>query len=202
MNRIHKQFSNQFRTQWFKIKFYREKPDINNVKRLEKVRFCQAIKDGVLYPVILDKESINCPGALYAFGWQNQQELIEHCKDKINLSGKELDDLISQQPRFKKPFKYIGINMEGEPDLIVSNILPRDAMDLINLYHRKTGKILNVSLCSMMSVCSGIAVKTFLENQITFSFGCMDSREYGQIDRSRLVVGVPKKFFHLVKTDV
>ena len=95
-------------------------------------------------------------------------------------------------PRLKRPFEYIGINMEGEPDLIMSSIMPRDAMDLINLYHIKTGKNLDVSLSSMMSICGGIAVRAFLENRITLSFGCMDSRKYAQIGKDRLVVGVPR----------
>lgn len=199
MNRIHQRFSNQFRTQWVKITFYTEKPELKDVKRLENVRFCEATKEAVLYPVILDRESINCPGALYAFGWQDQKSMLAHCKEKIKLPEKKLISLISQQPRFEKSFQYIGMNMEGEPDLIISSILPKDAMDLINLYHRKTGENLDVSLCSMMSICSGIAVRAFLENRITFSFGCMDSREYAQIDRFRLVVGVPKKFLHLIQ---
>ncbi len=201
MNKIHQGFSNQFRTQWIKVKFYTEKPELNGAKRMENVRFCEAIKEAVLNPVILDSESINCPGAQYAFGWQNQKSMLAHCKEKIKLPEKQLVSLISQQSRFKKSFQYIGMNMEGEPDLIISSILPKDAMDLINLYHRKTGENLMVSLCSLMSICSGIAVKAFLENRITFSFGCMDSREYGQIDRSRLVVGVPKNFFHLIQID-
>lgn len=201
MNKIHHLFSNRFRTQWVKIKFYTEKPDFRDLKRMENVRFCEATKQAILHPLILDRESINCPGAQYVFGWQDQKNVLAHCKEKTKLPEERLFSLVSQLPRFKKPFEYIGINMEEEPDLIMSSIMPRDAMDLINLYHRKTGENLDVSLCSMMSICGGIAVRAFLENKITLSFGCMDSREYAQISRDRLVVGVPKDHFDLITSD-
>ena len=38
----------------------------------------------------------------------------------------------------------------------------------------KTGENLNISLSTMMSICSGIAVKTFLEDKISFSFKHMN----------------------------
>jgi uncharacterized protein (DUF169 family) len=198
---IRRRFSNRFRTQWIKIKFYTEKPDLNDTKRVENVRFCEATKQALLHPMILDRESINCPGARYAFGWQGQKEMLAHCQEKTKLPEERLISMVSQLPRFKKPFEYIGINMKGEPDLILSSIMPKDAMNLINLYHLKTGEKLDVSLCSMMSICGGIAVKTFLENRITFSFGCMDSRTYAHIGKERLVVGVPRDQFDLISSN-
>jgi len=63
MNKIHHLFSNRFRTQWVKIKFYTEKTDVKGAKKLKNVRFCEATKQAILHPVIMDRESINCPGA-------------------------------------------------------------------------------------------------------------------------------------------
>ena len=199
MKNIHRIFAKNISSQWIKVKFYREKPDLESVKGLHDVRFCEATKEAILHPVILDKESINCPGALYAFGWQNKSQLLEYCREKTELSEEIVQSMFSQMPRFKDSFEYIGLNTEGKPDLIMSRLMPKDVMDLISLYHSKTGKNLDVSLSSMMSVCGGIAVRTFLENRITFSFGCMDSRKYAQISRDRLVVGIPRVHFDLVK---
>jgi len=201
MNKIHKRFSEKFRSSWIKIKFYRENPDGANVKLLSNVKFCEATKEAVLHPVILSQESINCPGAQYAFGWQDKSQLLDYCKDKTGLSKKILQSILTQTPRFKDPFEYIGLNTDGEPDLIMARLMPKEVMYLINLYHSKTGKHLDVSLSSMMSICGGIAVRAFLDNKITLSFGCMDSREYAQIGRDRLVVGVPKSQFDLVSLE-
>jgi uncharacterized protein (DUF169 family) len=44
-----------------------------------------------------------------------------------------------------------------------------------------------------MYICSGIAVRTYLDNKITFSFGCNDSRKFADIGRNNLAIGIPNK---------
>jgi len=198
MNNIHRMFAKNIGSQWIKVKFYREKPDLESAKRLNDVRFCEAIKEAILHPVILDRKGINCPGAQYAFGWQDESPILEYCQEKTELPEKALQSMLQQIPRFENSYKCIGLNTEGKPDLIMSRLMPKEAMDLISLYNRNTERNLDVSLSSMMSICGGIAVRTFLENRITFSFGCIDSRKYAQIGRNRLVVGVPKNFFNII----
>ena len=201
MNNIHHLFSNRFRTQWVKIKFYTDKTDVKGAKRLKNVPFCEATKQAILHPVILDRESINCPGAQYAFGWQDKKRFLEYCREKTQLSESAAETILQKMLRFENTLECIGLNTEGEPDIIMSSMMPKEMMTLIELFHRKEGQILDVSLSSMMSICGGIAVRTFLENRITLSFGCMDSRDYAQMGRERLVVGVPKDQFDLVSPD-
>jgi uncharacterized protein (DUF169 family) len=198
MNNIHKTFSSRFRSQWIKVKFYDKAPDIKGVRKPKSTRFCEAVREAILHPVILDRKNVNCPGALYAFGWQGEDPLIEHCVEKGELSREMVKSMLPHMPRLDTPFEYIGLNTDGEPDLILSGMKPKEVMDLLNLYHRRTGKHLNVALSSMMSVCGGIAVRTFIEKRISFSFGCMDSRKFAQIGGDRLIAGVPKDFFDLV----
>jgi len=47
----------------------------------------------------------------------------------------------------------------------------------------------------MMSICSGVAVRTFLDNKISLSFGCDDSRKYADLRRENMAVGIPKALF-------
>ena len=49
----------------------------------------------------------------------------------------------------------------------------------------------------MVSICGGIAVRTYLENEISFSFGCDDSRKYADIRRENLAVGIPNRLFKI-----
>ena len=195
MDNIHFKFSDKFRSQWIKVKFYQEEADFGKVKISRKVRFCQAVKEAIFHPVLLDRDSINCPGARYAFGWSNKNDLLQHCHEIGHITKENLDPMLPVIPHLKEPFKYIGLNTIGEPDLVMSFILPESAMDLVKLHHYHFGKNLDVSLCSMMPICSGIAVRAYLEEKIAFSFACEDSRKYGQIDRNRMVVGIPKKLF-------
>jgi uncharacterized protein (DUF169 family) len=195
MENINLKLSNKFRSQWIKVKFYQEAVDFGDAKTVKGLRFCEATKEAIHHPVLLDRSGINCPGARYAFGWGNKNMLMEHCEQKGHITKEVLESMLPSIPYFKEPFNYIGLNTKGEPDLVLSYILPECAMDLIKLHHSHFGTNLDVSLCSMMPICSGIAVRTYLEEKVAFSFACEDSRQYGSIDRNRMAVGIPKKLF-------
>ena len=192
-------FSEKFRSQLVTVKFYKSKSSLKNVKRLEGVRFCEATKLAMLSPVLLDRESISCAGAQYAFGWNTDQKnvLAEECLNKWKMNKCMLEPMLSQAPFFKKPFKYIGLNTDNEPDLMLSYMTPDQIMDLLKTYNTNLGKRLDVSLSTMMSICGGVAVKTHLEEKINFSFGCEDSRRFADIGIENLAVGIPKKMFEI-----
>ena len=194
---VGRRFSDKFRSQWIKVKFYKEKPNLKEAKRLEGVRFCEATKEAIIYPVLLDRESISCLGAQYAFGWRTdyKDELLESCYDKWQTPKDTLKSMLSRMPYFKEPPKYIGLNTEGESDLVMSYMTPKEVMNLLKMYHCRQGENLDVSLCTMMSICGGVAVKTYLEEKISLSFGCDDSRNFADIRRDNLAVGIPKRLF-------
>ena len=202
---INKIFSDKFNDHWIKVKFYKKRLGLKDVKYLKNVRFCEATKAAILEPVVIDKDSLNCLGAKYAFGWESgakdKNRLFEYCNDKIGAKSGFANELISQAPRLKESYEYIGLNTEDEPDLILSYMMPENVMILLNLYQNFRGKKLDLSLCSMMSICGGVAVKTFLEGNMNISFGCNDSRKYANIGKSRLAVGVPKNMFNIFELE-
>ena len=200
-------FSQKFSSQWIKVKFYKEEPDFlrevdsplaeRRVERLQGVRFCEATKEAIIRPVILDKESISCPGARYCFGWESnyKSELLDSCQEKRQTQSGIIKSMLSKIPCFKESFNYIGLNTDGEPDLVMAYMPPEEIMRLIKIYHSHKGKDLNISLSSMMSICGGIAVRTYLKGKISFSFGCDDSRRYADMRRENLAVGIPNRLF-------
>lgn len=201
MDKINQRFLSQFRGHWIGVKFYKEEPALKGISRPKDVRFCEAIKKAILGPVLLDKGSINCLGAHFAFGWasgsQKKNELFNQCQDKSHAEKSILESIFACVPRLKEPPRYIGLNTYDEPDFMMSYLAPEEAMKVIKIYHNSQGKNLEVSLCSMMSICGGVAVRTFQENKISFSFGCDDSRKYAEIGRDRLAVGIPKSMFDI-----
>jgi len=199
MHNVHRRFSEKFRSHWIKVKFYKEKPKENEAERLSGVRFCEATKEATLYPVLLDRKSISCLGAQSVFGWKlnYKNELLDSCYDKRKTQKNILKSMLSQIPYFKKPFRYIGLNTEGIPDLVMSYMPPADVMNLIKMYHNRQGVNLDVSLCSMMSICGGIAARTYLDEKISISFGCDDSRKYADMRRENLAIGIPNKLFNI-----
>jgi uncharacterized protein (DUF169 family) len=54
-----------------------------------------------------------------------------------------------------------------------------------------TGRNLNTEISGIMSVCGNVAVKSYIDQKISISFGCSDSREYGGIERGQLIIGLP-----------
>ncbi|MBU0486287.1 MAG: DUF169 domain-containing protein [Proteobacteria bacterium] len=197
MTNIHRKLSEKFRSQWIKIKFYKDEPDLNGVKKLKNVRFCEATKEAITHSVILDKKSISCPGAQHAFGWKNgyKDELLNMCSDKQKTEKTALKSMFLRAPYLKKPFKYIGLNTDGEPDLVMSYLVPSNVMNFVRVFNNKFGKNLECSLCSMMSICGGVAAATYLNKNINISFGCNDSRRLADMKRENLAIGIPNRLF-------
>jgi len=93
MENINWRFSDRVRSHLVKVKFYNKKPGLTNAKRLTNVRFCEATKEAVLHPVILDRDSISCPGAQYAFGWSfgsgNRKDCLTRSLCRRLMHGKD-----------------------------------------------------------------------------------------------------------------
>jgi len=81
--------------------------------------------------------------------------------------------------------------------MVIARIAPKEMMEIVKIYNNYIGKELKLSLNSVCGICGNVAVKTFLNAKINISFGCVDSRKYGDMDRDRFIVGVPKALFKL-----
>ena len=165
---------NKFNTHRIGVKFFNDKPNLKNAKILKNVRFCEATKEVSFEPVLLDEERISCSGAKYAFGWTagNKNRLLDDCYDKQKIQKNTLKSILSRMPYFKKPPKFIGLNTEGEPDLVMSYMSAEKVMNLVKAYQSRWGKNLDVSLSSMLSICGGVAVRSFLEKEILVFIIC------------------------------
>ena len=195
---MNQKLSSKFHSHWVKVKFYNKVPDSSKYKKLSGIRFCEAISQAVLNPVILTKESISCPGAKYAFGWEDKREdILKFWQEKRKISKEVAETILKKVPRLEKSFNYIGLNTDDDPDLLIAYIPPEEVMHLIKIYHSRKGENLDVSLCSMMSVCGGVAVRSYLEEKVSLSFGCDDSRKYSDMRRENLAIGIPRKLFKL-----
>lgn len=199
MEDINWRFSDKFRSHWIKIKFYKDKPKLNGIKPARNIRFCEATNKALFEPILINKKSMSCSGAQHAFGWRDgfKNELLKNCNSKRKTQNNISKSMLSRAPYFKEPIEYIGLNTEGIPDMVLSYMPPQEVMDLVKIYHNRRGKNLDVSLCPMMSICGGIAVRTYLNEDISISFGCNDSRQHADIRRENLAVGIPRKLFEI-----
>lgn len=193
-------FMDKFRSHWIGIKFYSDSKIPKDARRLSGVRFCEAVDRAVMGPYILGKNDISCSGANYVFniGKDVSGKIINLWREKNNISNRVARSIIKNTPRLKKnSVKYIGLNTDKKPDLLISRLAPEDVMRLLSIYHRHVGGVMNFRFSGFMSVCGDIAVRTYLGRCINISFGCEDSREHGNIGSERLLVGVPSRLFGL-----
>jgi len=196
MDRINWKFTDKFRSHWIKVKFYENDPKLKDVEKPRKIRFCEATNQAITKPILVKKTSFSCPGARYALGYDNGNS-IKSCDDKRNVNESILKTMLSQSPTLKTSYEYIGFNTDGEPDLLISYLPPEEVMNLVKIYNNKEGKNLDISLSTMMSVCGGVAVKALNKKQVSFSFGCDDSRKFADMSRETLAVGIPKNLFNV-----
>jgi len=53
-------------------------------------------------------------------------------------------------------------------------------------------------LFNMMPICGGVAVKSHLEQKITVSFGCVDSRNFAGLKSYTVAVGIPRNLCNVI----
>ncbi|MFH1459409.1 MAG: DUF169 domain-containing protein [Candidatus Omnitrophota bacterium] len=201
MVKINQNILDRLRNHWIKVKFYKKNPKLNGIKPLKNIKFCEATHKALFEPVLLNRKSISCLGAKHVFGWGNtlKNNILKKCNNKHKTKNFVFIDMFRQISALKKSVECIGLNTDDFPDMIISYLPPEDVMELIKKYNILTGKRLNFSLSSMMSICGGIAVNTYLENDINISFGCNDSRKYANIRRDSLAIGIPRRLFSIFK---
>jgi len=187
-------FQDHFGLKGVGVKFYNDEIDTSNFQILRDIRFCQAVRIARDQRVLLDKDSIICKGARYALGFEDEakEAIVNVIKLKRGISKEIAEQLVENIPRIKdSPYKYIGLNVD-DPDILIFYITPKRFMEFIKIYQR-TGNSLEVKLSSLTAMCGDVAVQTYLTKKICISFGCDDSREYGEVVDEELVAGIPKE---------
>ena len=78
-------------------------------------------------------------------------------------------------------------------DVYISYATPESTMKMVRSWQTITGRNLDTEISGIMSVCGNVAVKSYIDQKISISFGCPDSRKYGGIAKEQLVIGLPHK---------
>ena len=189
-----KLFQDHFGIKGVGLKFYSDEINTSNFQLLRDVKFCQAVRIAHDQHVLLDKDSITCKGARYALGFEKEtkEEIVNTIKFKRGVSQEIAEQLVDNIPRMRNSsYRYIALNVD-DPDILIFYIIPKRFMEFLKIYQR-TGNSLEVKLSSITAMCGDVAVQTYLTRKICISFGCDDSREYGEVADEELIVGIPKE---------
>lgn len=78
-----------------------------------------------------------------------------------------------------------------DPDVVILRVSPEQAMWLCQTWTYPEGHHLKIDLQTEACVCSGIAVSTYLKNEIQIGLGCYGSRSATDMDPGEILVGIP-----------
>lgn len=174
---------------WVAIKFEKQIP----ASDIEPLRFCEAVYKAKNKHISLSLSHICCDGARRCFGWlkNNDVKLAQGLSEKTGMEQDAAYELIRSVPVLNEKISGISLGKDIEGDVYISYASPESAMKLIRCWQKMTSRNLNTEISGIMSVCGNVAVKSFLKQKISISFGCPDSREYGGIEKEELVIGIP-----------
>jgi len=182
------------------VKFYFHKEiDMIYERPDEPIRFCQAV-DYVLKTsrdLLLEKDDVSCPVARMVLGFEDNDRTLIECADKLVDAGRFKDEasaiqVLSDVPRIRGEICSVLLASTGIlPDTYILQSNPSVIMRVVQAYQRVYAQTLRFEVTGVMPVCGNCAVRPYVTNEICISFGCDDSRKYGEIPDSNLVMGMP-----------
>jgi len=189
LNHICKRLSQISSSDWVAVKFQEQMTAAD----IEPVRFCEAVCKAQKKNISLTSDSLYCNGARRCFGWlkNNDMKLAQKLSQKTNMDQDVAYELIRSVPVLNENIVGISLGTNIRGDVYISYASPESAMKLVRNWQKMTSQNLCVDISGIMSVCGNVAVRSYLGQRISISFGCPDSREYGGIEKGQLVIGLP-----------
>jgi uncharacterized protein (DUF169 family) len=189
LNQICKSLSNISGSHWVAIKFEKQITETD----IEPVRFCEAVYKAQKKNILLFFNNVCCDGARRCFGWlrNKDEKLAKKLSEKTGVDQDAAYELIRSVPVLSEKLSGISLGKDIEGDVYISYASPESAMKLVRCRQKMTGRNLNTEISGIMSVCGNVAVKSYIDQKISISFGCSDSREYSGIERGQLIIGLP-----------
>ena len=160
---------------------------------IASMRFCEAVHKAQKENLSLSPANLCCDGARRCFRWlkDSDKELAQRLSRKTNLDQGVAYGLIKNVPILNKNTTEICLGVHIQGDVYISYASPEAVMKMIRNWQKMTIQNLRVDISGIMSVCGNVAVRSYLGQCISISFGCPDSREYGGIEQDQLVIGLP-----------
>ena len=159
----------------------------------QEMRLCEAVGRSFVQPIVLLAEKLGCPGARRAFGLlDDDRALAERMAQKSCVPFDTLRQAIAETPCLPAAVTAISLGAHGgAPDVVVGYVHPSEAMSVLRRWQVVYGTAPAVPLSSFLAICARVVVRAHEQNEICISFGCLDSRRFGDIGSDTLVIGMP-----------
>lgn len=176
---------------WVGVSFHKEGVP-EGTRLVRSMRFCEAVKESYAGPLVLTPESIDCPGALRSLGWGiDLDEITRSITEKTGIDTDIGREVIADVPCLDGTVTAVTTGRDPSADVVLSYVQPETVMKVARRWEQVHGHSLTVKVSGTMAICGSVAVAAYLWERVCLSFGCPDSRVYGDVGRDRLVIGMP-----------
>jgi len=167
---------------------------INNP--LKQMKFCEAVNHSFKVPLRLNSANLGCPGARHCIGFKNDNiQLATKISEENNIPVEFIHTALEKIP-ILKGISHINLGLtecienDMKPDLFIMYIKPFKITELMHKLS-KMALIPSAPPYTFLSVCGNVFANCYLNQKVTISFGCPESRESGGIGENEIVVGLP-----------
>ena len=163
-----------------------------------KMTLCEAVNFSFKVPVRLNTTNLDCPGARKSAGFDNNvEQLIKEISGHSNISENYIRTALQTIPALKG-ISHINLGLteslekDLSPDFYVMYIQPYRVTEIMHNLAR-LGIRPVIPTYSFLSVCGNVFANCYLNQVVSISFGCPESRKCGGIGKNEVVIGLPVK---------
>jgi uncharacterized protein (DUF169 family) len=163
------------------------------------MRLCEAVARSFHETLVLPAECIGCLGARRSLGLQTDDDgLVRRMMRESGISRPLVYRAVREIPRLATPVSAIRLGRLETPDVVIGYVRPDTVMRLVRRWQHVHGAGPLVRLSGFMAICGDVLVAAHILNSLRLSFGCRESRQYGDVRADRVVVGMPHLLLRLL----
>lgn len=166
----------------------------------KRLRFCQAVMEaGNGKALAVSPAELACGPGPASFGAQVKEKVFRgEVHHALGLFGKPeaaAKCLSANTKMMPGAVSNVLVAPLGrglfEPDVAILRVKPEQAMWICQTWTYPEGEHLKIDLQTEASVCSGVAVSSYLKNEIQIGLGCYGSRSSTDLSAEEMLVGIP-----------
>lgn len=163
----------------------------------KQMKLCEAVHHSFCIPIQINNKNLGCPGARRSMGFDlDDLKLAKTISQSNDIPISFIYEALNNIPSLNNETIHInlGITQEMEkrlpPDLFIIYVQSFRITEIMHLL-AKQGIQPSLSNYSLLSICGNVLANCYCNTLLSASFGCPESRKYGGIEESEVVVGIP-----------
>ena len=167
---------------------------------IKQMKFCEAINYSFNIPIQINNNNLGCPGARRSTGFdKDDQKLANIISNNNGISKSFVSKALSAIPSINSGIIHINLGIIDElekklpPELFIIYVQPSKITEIMHLL-AKHGIQPSIPNFSLLSICGNVFANTYLNHQISISFGCPESRQHGGVEDNEVILGIPYKY--------